>query len=279
MPELPEIGALAERLDQALCGDVFAHFDQLGFTGLKTFAPRPQDLEGARIDRVWRRGKYLVFETDRNARVLVHLSQAGRLDLETVAKQTKPRGSVVRMRLGSGIALLIREYGTERKARWWILSGEDLGPLATLGPEPDSPEFVGFVRESQLTRQLNGLLRDQHVVAGLGRGHTDDVLHRARLSPFAAIGSLGTEERERLLNAIKEILGDALARERERKGGLSEAKLGEHFIVHNRAGEACPRCGNTLQRVSYDSYQLVYCPTCQTKGKTLADRRLSRLLR
>ena len=122
------------------------------------------------------------------------------------------------------------------------------------------------------------MLRDQRTVAGIGRGHTDDILHLAQLSPYATLSSLSAEERERLLTAVHEILEDALVGERKRSGGLP-TKLSDRFVVHGRAGHPCPRCGDDLRRVSYESHEVAYCPTCQTGGKVLADRRLSRLIR
>ena len=116
-------------------------------------------------------------------------------------------------------------------------------------------------------------------VAGLGRGYSDDVLWRARLSPYATLGSLDADQRDELLSAIRAVLANGLERERRRTGGLSENKLGEHFEVHGRWGTPCPRCSTTLERISYESHEVAYCPACQTGGKTLADRRRSRLLK
>jgi formamidopyrimidine-DNA glycosylase len=174
----------------------------------------------------------------------------------------------------------VREYGTQRKVSWWVLPAEEEGPLARLGPEPGSEEFAELIRTSNSKRRLTTDLRDQHVVSGIGRGWGDDILHRAQLSPFASFSSLGPEQRESLLSAATGVLAEALELERTRKGGLSEAKLGGRFKVHGRAEEPCPSlCGDTLRRVSFESYELTYCPTCQTGGRQLADRRLSRLLK
>jgi formamidopyrimidine-DNA glycosylase len=150
-----------------------------------------------------------------------------------------------------------------------------------LGPEPGSDEFAAFIRTSDSNRHLTTDLRDQHVVSGIGRGWGDDILHRAKLSPFASLRSLSPAQREDLLTAVSEVLADALELERTRQGGLSEGKLGGRFAVHNRFGQPCPTpdCTDTLARVSFESYEMAYCPTCQTGGKKLADRRLSRLLK
>jgi len=208
----------------------------------------------------------------------VHLGNAGRVDLEAPPKATRPRGSLVRAAFDD-VAVLVREHGRERRAGLWVLGDGDDGPLAPLGPEPGEPAFATLVLESQDRRHLHTLLRDQRTVAGVGRGYADDVLNRARLSPFATLAALDDDARRALLDATRAVLDEALQRERTREGGLSAASLGDRFAVHRRAGEPCPRCGRTLERVSYESYEIVYCPDCQTKGKVLADRRLSRLLR
>ena len=180
----------------------------------------------------------------------------------------------------STVGVLVREYGTQRKASWWMLAPGDDGPLSGLGPEPGSDEFAAFIRTSDSRRHLTTDLRDQHVVAGIGRGWGDDILHRAKLSPFASLRSLSPDQREALLTAANDVLAEALELERGRKGGLSESKLGGRFKVHGRFGEPCPTpCGDTLERVSFESYEMAYCPTCQTGGKVLADRRLSKLLK
>lgn len=279
MPELPEMQALAERLDDAVAGAAVQAFELLGFTGLKTVLPSPDDLLGSRVQGVGRRGKYLVLFLDGGERILVHLSQAGRLDLESPRKRTRPRGSVVRMCFDNGSAILVREHGSQRKAGWWVLGVGDDGPLAVLGPEPDDPEFAEVLMTDDSTRQIHTVLRDQRTLAGVGRGYTDDVLNLVGLSPFASMRSLTTEQRARLVTAVRSVLDDALEKERSRTGGLSEPKLGLRFAVHNRVGQPCPRCGEPLLRVSFESHEIVYCKHCQTKGRALADRRLSRLLR
>jgi formamidopyrimidine-DNA glycosylase len=172
----------------------------------------------------------------------------------------------------------VKEFGTERKAGWWVLGPADDGPLAKLGPEPDSPQFAALISEGEDGWRVHTLLRDQRTVAGIGRGYADDILHRARLSPYARLGSLSDAEREALLSAVRDVLSEALDVERRRLGGLP-TKIGDHFAVHGRYGEPCPRCGDDLRRVSYESHEVAYCPTCQTGGKVLADRRLSRLIR
>ncbi len=279
MPELPEMQALAERLSVALSGRRLEGIDQLGFTGLKTAVPPADGLIGHELTSFGRRGKYLVAQFDDGQEVLVHLSQAGRVDVEEPPKATKPRGSVVRFRFSGALGLLVREYGTQRKAGWWVLAPGDEGPRAGLGPDPFDQAFEDLILGDTSNRHLHTQLRDQRYVAGIGRGWVDDALHRAHLSPFASLRSLDATARRTLIDAIRSVLTEALALERTRSGGLSEAKLGSRFAVHNRFGEPCPQCGQPLRRVSYESYEITYCPHDQTNGKVLADRRLSRLLR
>jgi formamidopyrimidine-DNA glycosylase len=277
VPELPEVQALAERLTDAVGGSAFAAADVLQFSSLKTVTPRAGELVGRTLERVGRRGKYLVFELG-GPRILAHLSQGGRVDVEDPPKATKPRGCVVRFRFEARPSVLVKEFGRERKAGWWVLAEGDDGPLAKLGPEPDSEAFERLVLEGEDGRRVHTILRDQRTVAGLGRGYTDDVLHRAKLSPYATLAQLDAGQRRALLDAVRSVLDEALEIERRRSGGLP-TKIGDHFVVHNRAGEPCPVCGDDLRRVSYESHEVAYCPTCQTGGKVLADRRLSRLLR
>jgi formamidopyrimidine-DNA glycosylase len=286
--------ALAERLDRFGSGRALERVDQLSFSSLKTFAPPVEDLYGQVLESVTRRAKYLVWHFPGDVRMVVHLSQAGRVDVESPPKATRPRGSVARFVLSGKrdgdtdeaasekqLGILVREYGTQRKASWWVLAAGDEGPLDGLGPEPDSVAFAELIRTSTSGRRLHSDLRDQRVVAGIGRGWGDDILHRARLSPFASLGSLDADERERLLAATTSVLAEALALERTRRGGLSEAKLGGRFAVHGRFGQPCPTpaCGDRMRRVSFESYEMTYCASCQTGGKILADRRLSRLLK
>ena len=183
----------------------------------------------------------------------------------------------MRLKFSDDRAVLVREHGTERKAGWWVLGPGEVGPLEKLGPEATSDEFAEWVRTATDGRRVHTILRDQRTVAGVGRGYADDILHRAQLSPYASLKSMKPDERERLIVALREVLAEGLERERSREGGLSQNKLGEHFTVHGKHGVPCPECGTDLQRVSYESHEVVYCPTCQTGGKVLADRRLSKL--
>ena len=174
----------------------------------------------------------------------------------------------------------MREYGTERKAAWWVLAPGDDGPLERLGPEPDSDEFAELILHGDDKRRVHTLLRDQRTVSGVGRGYADDALWRAQLSPYASLASLDADERARVCSTRSAPCSPtASSANATRTGGLSQPKLGEHFEVHARYGTPCPRCGETLRRVSYESHEVTYCPQCQTGGKVLADRRMSRLVK
>lgn len=277
MPELPEVQALAERVAERLQGARLAAVEPISFAGLKTFDPPPESLLGRPLSSVGRRGKFLLLSFE-GPRVAAHLSQGGRIDLEEKNGPARPRGGVVRFRFDRTPTVLLKEFGTERKAGWWVLSEGDEGPLTKLGVEPFSEEFDELVMHGQDRGHLHALLRDQRRVAGIGRGYADDILHRAKLSPFRSLASLGTKERERFLASVRSVLEEGLSVERRRTGGLP-TKLGDHWIVHNRAGTPCPVCGDDLRRISYESHEVTYCPSCQTGGKILADRRLSRLIR
>lgn len=279
MPELPEMAALAERLDRLLARAVLERIDVLSFSSLKTAAPAHGELTGLRIEAVSSRGKFGVVAFEGGMRLALHLGQAGRVRLEERPGPARPRGGVVRLLAAGRPAVLVVEASKERKAGWWVLGPGDDGPLAGLGPEANGPEATALVRASTANRQLHAFLRDQHELAGIGRGYADDVCHEARLSPFAIVARLDEAERDRLAGAIGAVLAAALDRERTREGGLAEGDLGDRFAVHRRAGAPCPRCGTTLARVAFSSHEVAYCPHCQCNDRLLADRRLSRLLR
>ena len=269
--------ALAERLGEAVGGSEFEAAQAISFSALKTYAPAPESLAGRTLTSVGRRGKYVILDFG-GPRILFHLSQGGRVDVESPPKSTRPKFGVVRFLFDGRPSVLVKEYGTERKAGWWVLAEGDEGPLVGLGPEPFSEECADLILHGTDGRRVHTLLRQQSTVAGIGRGYTDDSLHRARVSPYASLTSLGAAERQALLDAIRAVLTDGLEAERKRTGGLP-TKVGDHWVVHNRHGTPCPECRDGLRRVSYESYEVTYCPACQTGGKILADRRMSRLVR
>src|SRR5579862_3117885 len=200
---MPQMQALAERIEAWLGGATFEGYEPLGFSGLKTAVPPPDELVGRTLERVGRRAKYVLleFSGEPERRVVFHLSQAGRVDFEQPPKRTRPKGSVVRWKFSDDKAVLLREFGTERKAGWWVLGPGDDGPLVGLGPEATSAEFAQWLHSSDDGRRVHTILRDQRTVSGVGRGYADDALHRAKLSPYASLKSLTAEERDRLLAA------------------------------------------------------------------------------
>jgi formamidopyrimidine-DNA glycosylase len=269
--------ALAERIEGYVFGATFTGYEPLQFSALKTYKPAPEDLIGRTLDSVSRRGKYVLLRFG-DLRIAFHLSQGGRVDFEEPPKKTKGKGYLVRWKFSSSKAVLLKEFGTERKAGWWVLTSDDIGPMEGLGPEPFSPEFEELIRTGTDGRRIHTILRDQRTVSGLGRGYTDDILHAAKISPFASLKTMKPDDRERLLEKTDEILTRGLELERKRTRGLP-TKIGDHWIVHHEHGKPCPACGDDLRRVSYESHEVTYCPTCQTGGKVLADRRMSRLIR
>lgn len=277
MPELPEMQALAERLDAAVGRARLTEISPLQFSAMKTFDPPAQAFIDRPVAGIGRRGKYLVMDLG-GPRILVHLSQGGRVDVETPPKRTKPKGSVVRFFFEDRPSILIKEYGTQRKAGWWTLAEGDEGPLERLGPDPFSPAFEQLILTADDGRRVHTILRDQRTLSGIGRGYSDDILHRAQISPYESLKKLDEERRGALVAATHEVLEEALAHERTRSGGLP-TKIDNRFTIHGRHGFPCPRCGADLRRVSYEGYEVSYCPTCQTNGKVLADRRMSRLIK
>jgi formamidopyrimidine-DNA glycosylase len=279
VPELPEIQAHAERLTEQFRGARLERFVPLAFTALKTASPRPDVAYGHALVEVARRGKYLklVFEP---ATFVVHLMQGGRLLVDD-AKAAKPRNGQARFVFEDGPALLLTEAGKERRAGVWCVAASappDAPPLDRLGPEAlelSADELEARFRAHNM--RLHGFLRDQHAIAGLGRMLANEICHRAKLSPFAMTGKLGHDGAVAVRDAIHSAVADGLAYERSRPD-MSSSK-DRPGAVHNRVGEACPVCGDTVRAVEYSGYTVAYCPTCQTGGKVLADNTTSKFLK
>jgi formamidopyrimidine-DNA glycosylase len=278
VPELPEVQAHAERLTDAYKGAELDRFRPLSFVALKTASPPPDDAYGRPLDEVGRRGKYLLVRFgDRT--FVVHLMQGGRLRPDE-KQAAKPRGGVARWRFADGRAWLLTEQGTEHKAGVWMVADDALGqaPLDGLGPEADqlsAVELSAILRANPM--RLHGFLRDQHLVAGLGRRLANEVCWTARLSPFAATAKLSDDDVDRLVEAIGSCVSEGLAYERSRSD--MSASADRPGATHGRAGQACPRCGDTIRSVEYRAYTVAYCPTCQTGGKVLADNTTSKFLK
>lgn len=279
MPELPEVQAHAERLTDAYAGAVLERFTPLSFSVLKTYAPKPDEAVGAALQRVDRRGKYLLMRFDGDLTFAVHLMQGGRL-IPDEKQSAKPRNGMARWRFADGRALLLTEAGTERKAGVWVLAGDPLTqpPLDELPVDADEAS-LDQLREAlgAKNQRLHGFLRDQHGLAGLGRMLANEICHAAKLSPFAMTGKLTDEEVERLHTAMQERIASALAHERTLEAMSRSAD--RPGAVHRRAGATCPVCGDTIRAVEYSAYEVDYCPTCQTGGRVLADNTTSKFLK
>lgn len=278
MPELPELQAHAERLTEAFAGTELARFVPLSFTVLKTAAPRPEDAEGHPLRRVGRRGKYLLFDFE-SCTFVVHLMQGGRLKPDE-KQSAKPRGGLGRWVFVDGRALLLTEAGKEKRAGVWVVAGdlESQEPIQGLGQDADRvAESELATRLGERSMRLHGFLRDQRNVAGIGRRLANEICHRARLSPFASTAKLSTADVANLYDAVRRCIDESLAYERTRED-MSSSK-DRPGAVHHRAGEKCPRCGDTIRSVSYSSYTVNYCAACQTDGKVLADNTTSKFLK
>ena len=279
MPELPEVQAHAERLTEAYRGDALARFQPITFTALKTAVPTPDGAYGHPLEKVGRRGKYLLMEFA-PLTFIVHLMQGGRLK-DDEKQSPKPRGGQARWRFEDGRALLLTEAGTERRAGvWCVPAGEELTspPLVDLGPEAMeiTPAELA-TRFAAHPMRLHTFLRNQRCIAGIGRRLANEVCHRAKLSPFAATAKLGLAGAEKVVAAVHDAVDEGLAFERGRSDMSSSADRPGR--VHKRTGEPCPVCGDTIREVQYSSYTVSYCPTCQTGGKVLADNTTSRFLK
>jgi formamidopyrimidine-DNA glycosylase len=290
MPELPEVEITARLLDSALRGAQVDSALAPGINALKTFEPPLSALAGEVIEAVRRRGKHLIVDASGGLALLIHLMSAGRLQLYDKRAGPRDRTSRLLVRveaeqpLNGGpreLELRLREFGSKQAAWVKLLPAAELEQdeaLATLGPEawPDPPELGGLL---DAPRPLHALLRDQRVIAGIGRSWVDEILWGAQLSPYKRGGDLEDVEAERLRAVIVETLGGAIAHYEDTVELPIPDKLPMPLRVHRHQGEPCPRCSTTLEAVHFEDYVIAYCPTCQTEGRVLKDRRLSRLLR
>ncbi|MFG3226119.1 Fpg/Nei family DNA glycosylase [Kitasatospora sp. NPDC048194] len=289
MPELPEVEALSAFLSERLTGRVIARVQPVAISALKTYDPPVTALEGRTVGPVARRGKFLDIEAD-GLHLVIHLARAGWLRWKDGLPAVPPRPSpksplALRVRLEGEAAdgFDLTEAGTKKGLAVYVVADPAEVPgVARLGPDPLDPGFTldafgALMRGDR--RRLKGVLRDQSVLAGVGNAYSDEVLHAARMSPYKLAASLTEEETVRLYEALGSTLRDAVERSRGLAAGelKAEKKLG--LRVHGRTGQPCPVCGDTVREVSFADSSLQYCPTCQTGGKPLADRRLSRLLK
>ena len=288
MPELPEVEALALDLRGRLAGRAITKVHVAAFSALKTFDPPLQALEGTLVDDVTRHGKFLDIDAS-GLHLVLHLARAGWVRWRDEVPAVPPKPSTksplaLRVVLDDQTGLDVTEAGTRKRlAAYVVREPSEVPGIASLGPDPLAEEFTIEAFRQILTdagrSQVKGVLRHQGTIAGIGNAYSDEVLHAARMSPFKPASSLTDDETHILYDAIRVVLGDAV----ERSRGLAASELkGEkksHLAVHGRTGQPCPVCGDTVREVSFADSSLQYCPTCQTGGKPLADRRLSRLLK
>jgi formamidopyrimidine-DNA glycosylase len=281
VPELPEVEITARLLDAALTGAEIESARAPGINALKTFDPPLSSLGGRTIEGVRRRAKHLIVDVSGELSLLIHLMSAGRLQLYDTPAGARDRTSRLLVRLKDGRELRLREFGSKQAAWVKLLARAELErdeTLAKLGPEawPRPPELGALLDQP---RPLHALLRDQRTIAGIGRSWVDEILWRARLSPYKRGADLSEGQSDALREAIRDTLAEAIGRY---EGVLTlpiPDKLPMPLRVHRHEGEACPRCGETLRAVHFEDYVIAYCPACQTDGRVLKDRRLSRLLK
>jgi formamidopyrimidine-DNA glycosylase len=286
VPELPEVQALVDFLAERVVGLPVTAVELGSFSVLKTFDPPPQVLSGVPVDSVTRHGKFVDLDCD-GVHLVFHLARAGWLRWSDATPNTllRPGKSPIalRTRFSDGSGFDLTEVGTKKRlAAYLVHDPQEVPGIATLGPDPLSPDFTRevFARLLRGKRaQVKGLLRDQSVIAGVGNAYSDEVLHVARMSPFALASSLDDEAVDRLYAALRDTLSAAVgAASGKPAAELKDAKRAG-MRVHGRAGEKCPVCGDVVREVSFADSSLQYCATCQTGGKPLADRRMSRLLK
>ncbi|MDQ0664909.1 formamidopyrimidine-DNA glycosylase [Arthrobacter ulcerisalmonis] len=289
MPELPEVAGLAAFLDEQLRGCAVTKLQIVSFAVLKTADPPFTALEGRTVSGVRRFGKFISIDTD-GLSLVFHLARAGWMRFTD-----SPAGNQLRM--GKGLiavraafsgpdgqrGLDLTEAGTKKSLAVYVVRDpQEVPGIATLGPDPFTEAFDADMLAEILAnspQQIKGLLRSQSVIAGIGNAYSDEILHAARISPFAIAKSLDRETVQVLYDSIHGVLGEALAEAAGKPPkDLKDVKR-SHMRVHARTGQACPVCGDTVREVSFADTALQYCPTCQTKGKTLADRRTSKFLK
>jgi formamidopyrimidine-DNA glycosylase len=290
MPELPEVEALASDLRGRLADRAIVRVDLAAFSALKTYDPPLSALHGTLVDNVTRHGKFLDIDAS-GLHLVMHLSRGGWVRWRETVPDTPPRPSTksplaARVVLDDGTGLDITEAGTKKRLALYVVRDPlEVPGVERLGPDPLADEFTidvleGILREAGRS-QIKGVLRSQSIIAGIGNAYSDELLHAARMSPFKPAVSVAddAEELQTLYGAIRDVLRDAV----DRSSGLHASELKSekksNLAVHGRTGEKCPVCGDTVREVSFADSSLQYCPTCQTGGKPLADRRMSKLLK
>ncbi|HVX70437.1 MAG TPA: DNA-formamidopyrimidine glycosylase family protein [Mycobacteriales bacterium] len=286
MPELPEVQSLVEFLGDHVVGHVIARVDVASIAVLKTFDPPVTALAGLTVIAAARRGKFLDLDVD-GLHLVTHLSRAGWLQWRDELPATPPKPGkspiALRVHLDTGGGFDLTEAGTQKRLAVYVVRDPALVPgIARLGPEPLDDDFTvdrfAALLDGQRV-QIKGLLRDQGVIAGIGNAYSDEILHVAKMSPYKIAATLTAAEVHTLFEAMRTTLLDAVGRAHGLAAADLKAEKKIGMRVHGRAGEACPVCGDTVREVSFATSFLDYCPTCQTGGKPLADRRMSKLLK
>ncbi|MBB5871126.1 formamidopyrimidine-DNA glycosylase [Allocatelliglobosispora scoriae] len=284
MPELPEVEALAAYVRERAVGRQVERIDLSAISALKTFDPPLSAASGQHIRGASRRGKFLAIDLD-SFKLVTHLARAGWLHYRDSMdnKLLKPgKGPIaLRVHLEGGEGFDLTEAGTQKKLAVYLVTDlQQIPNVATLGPEPldlDEAAFAAILKSQK--GQIKGVLRDQRTIAGIGNAYSDEILHAAKLSPFAISSKLTEEQVSAVYEAMRSLLTDAIERSVGQKAAELKSEKRGGMRVHGRKGEPCPVCGDTVREVSFADSSLQYCPTCQTGGKPLADRRLSKLLR
>ncbi|MCC0094783.1 Fpg/Nei family DNA glycosylase [Streptomyces flavotricini] len=286
MPELPEVEALREFLDENLAGRVVERVLPLAVSVLKTYDPPLGALEGQRAGVTARHGKFLAIRIG-ELHLVTHLARAGWLRWQDALPDKPPRPGkgplALRVALEGGAGFDLTEAGTQKRLAVYVVRDpQEVPGIARLGPDPladgfDRAAFAALLAGER--RQIKGVLRDQSVIAGIGNAYSDEILHAAKVSPFKLAASFDEEQVTHLYEAVRRTLREAVERAHGVAAGNLKAEKKSGLRVHGRDGEPCPVCGDTVRSVSFADSSLQYCPTCQTGGKPLADRRLSRLLK
>ncbi|MFF7486586.1 Fpg/Nei family DNA glycosylase [Streptomyces luteogriseus] len=287
MPELPEVEALKDFLTEHLVGHEIVRVLPVAISVLKTYEPPLSALEGREVTAVRRYGKFLDVRTADGPHLVTHLARAGWLHWKDRLPDGPPRPGkgplALRVALETGAGFDLTEAGTQKRLAVYVVTGpQEVPGVARLGPDPLAGDFDERRLAELLAgerRQLKGALRDQSLIAGVGNAYSDEILHAAKMSPFKLAASLSEEETARLYAALRDTLTEAVERSRGVAAGRLKAEKKSGLRVHGRTGEPCSVCGDTIREVSFADSSLQYCPTCQTGGKPLADRRLSRLLK
>jgi formamidopyrimidine-DNA glycosylase len=286
MPELPEVEALAAYLRERAAGHAVSRIEVSAISALKTYDPPVSAAAGLPITGASRHGKFLDVHLGEDLHLVVHLARAGWLQYRDGFKAGTPLkpGSgpiALRVRLDDGSGFDLTEAGTQKKLAAYLVRDPALVPgVSRLGPDALSVSREEFEQRLKARRgQVKGVLTEQEVIAGVGNAYSDEILHAARLSPFAITDRLSPEALDRLYEAMRTVLTDAVTRSVGQRAATLKGEKKSGLAVHNRTGLPCPVCGTTIREVSFADSSLQYCPGCQTGGKPLADRRLSRLVR